>query len=74
MVARCNCGLVWNISVKAEIPKEGYECPKCEAKRKRALVEPKPIVEPKKNKKKSEGRTSNVLLRNRERFSISNNC
>lgn len=72
MVARCKtCKLPWNVSVKTELT-EGYECPKCEAKRKRALVEPKPIVKPKKNNKKSEGRTSNVLLRNRERFSISN--
>lgn len=72
MVARCKtCKLPWNVSVKADLTEE-YECPKCEAKRKRVLVEPKPIVKPKKNKKKSEGRTSNVLLRNRERFSISN--
>lgn len=73
MVARCKtCKLPCNVSVKADLT-EGYECPKCEAKRKRALVEPKPIVKPKK-KKKSEGRISSVLLRNRSKFSISNNC
>jgi hypothetical protein len=26
------CGLEWNVSVKAEIPLGGYLCPKCRAK------------------------------------------
>lgn len=74
MIARCkSCKLPWNISIKTDLTNE-YECPKCEAKRKKELVKPKPrtIVKPKK-KKKSEGRISSVLLRNRSKFSISNN-
>jgi ssDNA-binding Zn-finger/Zn-ribbon topoisomerase 1 len=33
MYAKCvECKLVWNISIKAEIRKDGYKCPKCRAK------------------------------------------
>jgi hypothetical protein len=64
MVARCKCGRVYNISIKANIPPTGYECPKCEEQRKKALIKP--------NRKKSEGRVSSVLLRNRTKHSISN--
>ena len=71
MVAKCKCGLTWQISVKAKIPKEGYICPRCEVKEKTISIKPKPIVKPK-NRKKSEGRTSSVLLRNRSKFSINN--
>lgn len=31
--ARCRtCKQVWNISIKAKIPSEGYECPHCRFK------------------------------------------
>lgn len=65
MVAVCSCGLHWIISVKKDLS-EPYECPRCEAKRKKA--KDKAI----KCKKKSKGRVSSVLQRNREKFSISN--
>lgn len=40
MVARCKCGLPWNVSIKAQIPKEGYKCPICRAKdKKKAILE-----------------------------------
>ena len=26
------CGLVWNISIKAEVPLNGYLCPRCRSK------------------------------------------
>lgn len=30
MKSRCKyCGKYWNISIKQQIPKTGYECPKC---------------------------------------------
>ena len=32
MFAKCKCGLIWNISIKAKIPKEGYQCPECRTK------------------------------------------
>lgn len=65
MVARCNCRLRWIISVKKDLSKP-YECPRCEAKRKKA--DNKAI----KSKKKNKWRVSSVLQRNREKFSISN--
>ncbi len=35
MTAKCiDCNLHWNVSVKREIPPEGYVCPWCNAKRK----------------------------------------
>lgn len=55
MTAKCKCGLIWNISIKAEIPKDGYECPICEAKEK-------------KMRELRKGRVPNVLLRNRKKF------
>ncbi|NRT76347.1 hypothetical protein [Clostridium beijerinckii] len=36
MVARCKCGLVWNISIKAQVPKDGYKCPWCRGINKKA--------------------------------------
>lgn len=71
MVARCKtCKLPWNVSVKADLSEE-YECPKCEAKRKRALVEPKPIVKPKKrDKRKNRNKFSKVLMNNKQKFSL----
>lgn len=39
MVARCTCGLIWNISVKAKIPKKGYKCPICETKERKKATE-----------------------------------
>lgn len=57
MVAKCKCGLTWQISIKAEIPKSGYECPICEAKEK-------------KMKELRKGRISNVLFRNRKKFQV----
>ena len=65
MVARCGCGLVWNISIKTDLS-EPYVCPECEAK------QIKKIAEPVKYKKKNKGRVSSVLQRNREKYSISN--
>lgn len=38
MVARCKCGLTWNISIKAKIPKEGYKCPWCREKEKKEVA------------------------------------
>lgn len=33
MKARCiKCNKLWNISIKAIIPKNGYKCPKCRFK------------------------------------------
>lgn len=32
MYAKCKCGKVWNVSIKAEIPKDGYKCPVCRSK------------------------------------------
>ena len=64
MVARCKCGRVYNVSIKANIPPTGYECPKCEERRKKALMKSK--------RNKSEGSVSSVLLRNRTKLSISN--
>lgn len=57
MTAKCKCGLIWNISIKVEIPQSGYKCPVCEAKEK-------------KMKELRKGRVSNVLLRNRKKFQI----
>jgi hypothetical protein len=70
MVARCVCGLYWNISIKTELS-EPYECPFCEAKKMRVPIKPKLTVTSKK-KNKNEGRISNVLQRNRNKFSINN--
>lgn len=36
MNAKCiDCQLAWNVSILQKIPKSGYICPKCEAKRKK---------------------------------------
>ena len=33
MYAKCNrCGKLWNVSIKAKIPKDGYKCPVCRSK------------------------------------------
>ncbi len=32
MYAKCKCGKVWNISIKAKIPNDGYKCPVCRSK------------------------------------------
>ena len=33
MYAKCNkCGKLWNVSIKAKIPKDGYKCPVCKSK------------------------------------------
>ena len=33
MMARCaGCGMSWNISLYAKIPKSGYICPRCESR------------------------------------------
>ena len=32
MDARCKCGRMWNVSIKAKIPKDGYKCPICRSK------------------------------------------
>ncbi len=55
MVARCKCGLIWAISIKAKIPSKGYICPKCRAKDKKMMELRK-------------GAVTNVLLRNRKKF------
>ncbi|EKQ56321.1 MULTISPECIES: hypothetical protein [unclassified Clostridium] len=55
MVARCKCGLIWNISIKTEIPSEGYVCPKCRTKDKKMMQLRKGVI-------------PNVLLRNRKKF------
>lgn len=44
MKAKCRtCGLYWIISTRAPIPKQGYECPVCDVKRKRASRNCSPI-------------------------------
>lgn len=57
MNAKCKCGLSWNISIKAEIPKNGYKCPIYRAKDKKMRELRKGVV-------------SDVLLRNRKKFQI----
>lgn len=32
MDARCKCGRIWNVSIKAKIPNGGYKCPICRSK------------------------------------------
>ncbi|MBN1045513.1 MULTISPECIES: hypothetical protein [unclassified Clostridium] len=54
----CKCKEFWNISVKAQIPKSGYICPKCRAK------EAKDIEKAREARK---GRVTSVLLKNRQR-------
>lgn len=68
MVVRCSCGKYWNVSVYANIPEEGYQCPDCETKAKKAQ---RKVSKPKK-KNKNEGRVSSVLQRNRKKHSVSN--
>lgn len=70
----CECNLNWNISIKAEIPSDGYKCPKCRSKVNKVEIKQETIVNPKtiRKKSKNEGRVSNVLLRNRSKFSINN--
>lgn len=59
MVAKCGeCGLGWNISIKAEIPKKGYKCPECRAKDAVKATQ----------HKKSNVRVSKVLLNNKSKF------
>lgn len=57
----CKCNLYWNISVKAQIPKSGYICPKCRAK------EAKDIEKAREARK---GRVTSVLLKNRRRVHL----
>lgn len=57
MIAKCRCGLDWNISIKAQIPKDGYKCPICRTK---------DIEE----SKKRQGIVSNVLLTNKKKFNF----
>ncbi|WP_252237475.1 hypothetical protein [Clostridium sp. ZBS17] len=54
----CKCNLCWNISVKAQIPKQGYKCPKCRAKE---------AKDREKAKELRKGRVTSVLLKNRKR-------
>lgn len=68
MVVRCSCGKFWNVSIYANIPEEGYQCPDCEAEEKKAQKQSIKL----KRKNKSKGRVSSVLQRNREKHSISN--
>lgn len=66
MTAKCiDCKLPWNISIKAEIPKEGYKCPKCEAKENKIPIK---TTKPKK-KNRSKNRFSKVLMNNKQKFS-----
>lgn len=37
MDARCKCGRIWNISIKAKIPKDGYKCPICTTKERESV-------------------------------------
>lgn len=33
MIAKCiGCGLYWNISITAKIPRRGYTCPHCDSR------------------------------------------
>lgn len=55
MFAKCKCGVNWNISIKAQIPKDGYKCPICRTKE----------IE---KSKKRQGRVPKVLLKNKKKF------
>ncbi|NFO86125.1 hypothetical protein FDC58_04885 [Clostridium botulinum] len=55
----CKCNLYWNISIKAQVPMNGYICPKCRAKE---------TKEKQKAKELRKGRITSVLLKNRKRF------
>lgn len=40
MTARCRtCGKHWNVSIKANIPKTGYMCPRCSIKQRKSARE-----------------------------------
>ena len=54
----CKCTLYWNISIKAQIPTDGYVCPWCRAKE---------AKEKQKAKELRKGRITSVLLKNRQR-------
>ena len=52
------CGKYWNVSILQEIPKTGYECPKCAIKRKRRDV--KSLKIPGKHKGQATVRNGNM--------------
>lgn len=62
MVARCGCGLVWNVSIKIDLS-EPYVCPYCESKG----ITVQPVIVDNSKRKKSKGRVSSVLQRNRNK-------
>lgn len=60
MKALCiDCGLDWNISVKADVPEEGYKCPRCRAKGTIKSTQ----------HKNDNVKVSKVLLKNKQKFS-----
>jgi hypothetical protein len=53
MTGKCvECNLYWNISIKKNIPEEGYTCPRCVAKKNKSNEKDKLLKHSKKKNDK----------------------
>lgn len=66
MTAKCKlCKKTWNVSVQADIPKEGYICPRCYL---RKLKKENRATEVKKSIIKQFNKLPKVLLKNKNKY------